>query len=212
MKKFHWMTAAALGLTTAAAPCLAQSGLYLGASLGSAQHSIDTGSINRQLVDLGFSGAATSSNKDDTAFKVTVGWQTVPHIALEVSYVDLGEPEYSSTATRPGTFGAKLKTTAWTVDLVPQYQFGNGIGILGRIGFARTESKADFSASGAFRLGESSGKEHRNGWDIGLGVSYAFTRNLTIRAEWTHFPDIGGDAVGGKYDTNLFTAGALWKF
>ena len=213
MKKFQWMTAAVVGAAAAwMTPALAQSGFYIAAGAGAARHSLDTSNVNRQLTALGFTGARTSSSESETGYRISAGWQTVPHVALEVSYVDLGKPEWSSTADRPGTFGARLKTTAWTIDLVPQYHFRNGFGILGRLGYARTESKADFSSSGVFRLGSSSAKERRNGWDAGLGVSYAITKNLSVRAEWTHFPDIGGDAVGGRYDTNLYTAGAVFRF
>jgi opacity protein-like surface antigen len=68
-----------------------------------------------------------------------------------------------------------VKVTGWAIDLVPQYPFGNGFGVLGRIGYARTESSASYSGSGAFRLNESSIDKTHDGWNAGLGMSYAST-------------------------------------
>ena len=195
-----------------AAPSHAQSPFYVVGGVGTARHSIDTGAINSQLINLGFTGAATTSSNDDTAYRLGAGWYATPNLAVEASYFNLGKPDFSATATRSGTFGASLKTSGFAIDLVPQMQFANGVGINGRLGYARTETKANFSASGAFRLDSSSSKERRGGWDAGVGVSYALSRNVTVRAEWTRFMNIGGDQVGGKYDADVYVASVLWRF
>ena len=212
MKKLQLVSIAAAAVACAGPALAQQSPLYLGGGIGVAQHSIDTGNVSRQLVDLGFLGATTSASKDESAYKLSAGWQAHSNVAVEVSYFDLGKPDFNASSTRPGTFAAKLKVTGWSVDVVPQYQFANGIGLLGRLGYARTETKTDFSGTGVFRLIESSTKERRNTWDAGAGVSYAINKNLSLRAEWTYFPDIGGDAVGGKYSANMYTVSGFWRF
>jgi len=95
---------------------------------------------------------------------------------------------------------------------VPQYQFDNGFGVFGRLGYARTDSDANFTGSGAFRLAQSSTSATQNGWDAGLGVSYAFNRNFSVRGEWTYYPDLGDESMGGQWDANVFLISAVWRF
>jgi OOP family OmpA-OmpF porin len=206
-------TAALLGCGMASAQSLPPaSAFYIVGGAGVAQHDINGGGISGQLVDLGYLGATTSVSNDETAWRIGAGWIAHPNLGIEVSYFDLGKPGYTSTATRPGSFDASIAVTGWSIDLVPQYQFGNNIGVFGRLGYARTESDANFSGSGAFRLGQSSANKTRNNWDAGLGVSYAFTRNLSVRGEWTYYPDLGDDTMGGQWDANVFTLSAVWRF
>ncbi len=212
MKKTIIAAAVALACGAAQAQTAPASQFYVVGGIGVAQHDIDGGNINRQLVDLGYLGASTSVSNDETAWRVGAGWQPHRHFAVEVSYFDLGKPSFSSTATRPGTFDANIKVTGWAIDLVPQYQFGNGFGVLGRIGYARTESSASYSGSGAFRLNETSIDKTHDGWDAGLGASYDFNRNFGIRAEWTYVPDVGDDTMGGRWDANVFSISAIWRF
>lgn len=188
------------------------SSFYLVGGIGTAQHDIDGGSISRQLVDLGFLGAGTSVSNDKTAWRIGGGWQAHRHLGVELSYFDLGKPGYTSTATRPGSLDAGIDVSGWSLDLVPQYQFENNVGVFGRLGYARTESSANFSGNGAFRLLQTSADKTRNGWDAGLGVSYAFNRNLSLRGEWTYYPDLGDDTMGGQWDANVFTLSAVWRF
>jgi OOP family OmpA-OmpF porin len=187
--------------------------LYVLGAVGSAMHDIDGGGIDRQLGELGYAGASTSVNDDETAWRIGAGWQAMPWLAVELAYFDLGKPGFTSTALRPGEFRGTVDVTGWSLDLVPQYQFQNtGFGVFGRVGYARTEAKARYSGTGAFALREDSATEHNNGWDAGLGVSYAFNKNFSVRGEWTRYFDIGGDRIGGAFDTDVYSVSAVYRF
>lgn len=188
------------------------SDFYVVGGAGWAKHDIDGGSISSQLASLGYVGATTSVSNDETAWRIGAGWLPHPNIGIELSYFDLGKPSYTSTATRPGSLDASIKVTGWSIDVVPQYQFENGFGVFGRLGYARTDSDASFSGSGAFRLAQSSTSATQNGWDAGLGVSYAFSRNFSVRGEWTYYPDLGDESMGGQWDANVFLISAVWRF
>jgi OOP family OmpA-OmpF porin len=204
-------TGTASGATTPAWPSLGT--LYVHAGVGAAIHDIDGGGIDRQLGDLGFAGASTSVNDDETGWRVGAGWQALPWLALELSYFDLGNPGFSSTALRPGTFEARGEVTGWSLDLVPQYQIGTtGFGVFGRLGYARTETKARFTGSGAFTLREESVTARNDSWDAGLGVSYAFNRNFSVRGEWTRYMDLGDERMGGEFDADLFSVSVVYRF
>lgn len=198
---------------TSTSPAMSLGALYVAGTIGTARHDIDGGSIDRQLGDLGFAGASTSVDDDDTAWRITGGWQVLPWLGVEVSYFDLGNPGFSATALRPGTFEASLDVTGWQVDVVPQYVFQDtGFAVFGRLGYVRSETEARFGGSGAFSLRTDSVESSNNSWDAGLGVSYAFTNNFSVRAEWTRYMDLGDDSVGGEFDADMFAVSAVWRF
>jgi OmpA-OmpF porin, OOP family len=185
---------------------------YAGASLGGAWHDIDRGSLGRQLSELGYTGNSVSSDDSDVAWKVFGGWQPHPNVALELSYFDLGRPRFGATFFRPGELDARLKVTGWALDVVPQWQFANNWTVFGRAGYARSETEARLSGSGAFDLLETRAKRNQDSWNAGLGVGYAFNRNLVVRGEWTFFSDLGHRDLGGRFDANVVSVSALWRF
>ena len=188
------------------------SSLYVAGTLGYAQSNIDAGSISQQVQELGFTGVNTTTSDGEFAWRIGGGWQPLKNLAIEVSYFDLGKPGYTVTASRPGSLDAQIKVSGWSVDLVPQYDFNDTWGVYGRAGYAWSESKASFTGSGNFELLQNSVKETHNGWDAGLGLSYRINRNAAVRAEWTYYPDLGGEAMGGSFDANMFSVSLVWRF
>ncbi len=186
--------------------------LYVAGTLGYAQNGIDTGSISQQVQDLGFKNVNTSSDDGQFAWRITGGWQPLKNLAFEVSYFDLGKPGYTVTAQQAGALDASIKVSGWSVDLVPQYEFNDQWGIFARGGYAWSESKASFTGTGNFELLQNSVKETNNGWDAGVGVSYRINKNIALRAEWTYYPDLGGEAMGGNFNANFYSLSAVWRF
>jgi opacity protein-like surface antigen len=45
----------------------------------------------------------------------------------------------------------------------------------------------------------------------GVGVQWDFAKNVTLRAEWKRFVDVG-DANTGEFDLNLYSVGLLFRF
>ena len=103
---------------------------------------------------------------------------------------------------RPGELSARLKVTGWSLDVVPQWQFANNWTAFGRVGYSRSETEGRFSGSGAFEVMETSADRHQDSWNAGLGVGYAFGRNLVVRGEWTFYSDLGHRDLGGRFDAN----------
>jgi len=44
-----------------------------------------------------------------------------------------------------------------------------------------------------------------------LGLRYDFTRNVMMRAQWERFR-VGGSAVGGKNDVDLYSVDLAYRF
>ena len=183
------------------------------AASASAKHDIDGGSISSQLASLGYRGATTSVSNDETAWRIGAGWLPHPNIGIELSYFDLGKPSYTSTATRPGIVRRQHQGDRLVDRRRAAVRVRTTVSACSA-GWATPgpTAKANFSGSGAFRLAQSSTSATQNGWDAGLGVSYAFNRNFSVRGEWTYYPDLGDESMGGQWDANVFLISAVWRF
>jgi opacity protein-like surface antigen len=204
--------AAALAQSPADPAPFSLGALYVLGAVGHASHDLDAGGVAGQLQGLGFRDPSVSTDDSDTAWRVGAGWQFHRNVALELSYFRLGEAGFSATAARPGEFSGNVRVTGWALDVVPQIRFANNWGVFGRVGYVRSESRGRFSGSGAFEVVESRRTERNNGWNAGLGVSYAFGANLEVRGEWTRFADLSDETLGGEFDSDVFWLSALWRF
>lgn len=94
--KCHVIAAALIALATM--PALADDnpgGLYLGAGVGQ---------FNLEIDDVNDATAAIEHfDSDDTTFKVFAGWRFMPFLAVELTYMDLGNPEDTIGGTRVET-------------------------------------------------------------------------------------------------------------
>jgi hypothetical protein len=90
--------ATAVLLALGASPAFAQSendqGFYLGAGAGR---------FNVEIDDVGdVPDTIGSFDADDTTFKVFAGWRFNPYLAVELDYLDLGNPEDEIDGRRAG--------------------------------------------------------------------------------------------------------------
>ena len=108
---------------------------------------------------------------------------------------------------------AKVDVTGWAVDLVPMYHFQGTPGACSAASaMCAARRSRGCRRSGPFLDASAQGKQNSNGWDAGLGASYAFSRNFEVRGEWTYYGNLGGDNVGGEFDANAFLISAVWRF
>jgi hypothetical protein len=118
--------AAALLLTSGIAAAGAESGLYLGGSLGTTSVDVDTGTVE--------------FDDDDTGYKIFAGYNfgLIPllDLAVEGSYVDFGEVSSSQIGN------ADVGITAWDAFGVAGFKLGP-IGVFGKVGMIAWESESD---------------------------------------------------------------------
>jgi OOP family OmpA-OmpF porin len=192
---------AALVASTLAVPAFAQSAMtgrpYIGAA-GGGSH------VN------GGCAAGISCDNSDTAWKIYGGWTFPGDFAAEVTYYDLGK----FTASAPGTgTGASLRGTYWGLGGAWLPQFGpSGWGGAVRLGAAYGEGK--LGATGF-------DSQTRNDWHpyAGLGVSYAFSKNVKVEADWdwtrlgSQFTDpVSGITAKGDDTVQTYMIGATYTF
>lgn len=195
MKIRKILVAAALALSATQAS--AQGG-YIGGSIGQSDidDEITTGLINgNQSVD-----------GKDTAWKIFGGYMFNRHFGLEVAYVDLGELSYSGTFTEGSlTFpvtGGKVEVWGFNISAIGALPVTEQFSVFGKLGLFFWEAEANDTTGGRPFFATDDGAD----LSFGVGLSFNFTRNLGVRAEWEMFDKVS-DA-----DASLISVGLLWRF
>ena len=152
-------------------------------------------------------------DKTDSGGKFFIGRQFSRHLAVEGGYVNLGAAKANGTiGGLPATFDRDAN--AWDVSAVILVPRGERLSLLGKLGFARSETKFKGTVAG----GPVDVSEKRNAYTFGAGAQYSIGRSLAVRAEFQRYTKTGGPSLtpyigSAAEDTVDFASlGALWKF
>jgi len=183
------------------APALAQSqasGWYVGGSIGQMEA--------KDACD----GVGIGCDDKDTAWKIFAGYQINQNFAVEGGYTDLGKVSASGTVGGVSV-NAKAEATAWELVGVGSIPVGNSFSLYGKGGFYRGEVDAD--ASAAIPGFSASAQESDTNTDLtfGIGAAFAVNRNVSLRAEWQRYKDVGGSDTG-ESDIDVMSVGLLFRF
>jgi OOP family OmpA-OmpF porin len=200
-------TLVVLGVAAAAfaLPALAQmstSNLYAGASIGQAK------------AKDACEGASSCDDKD-TAWRVFLGYQFTPNIAVEAGYADLGKATASGSVFVPGVgtvaADAKFESTAWDLVAVGMLPLASQFSLYGKLGLYYGEVKASGSGTVGGITVPVSDKDTTTDLTFGIGAGWDINRNFGIRAEYQKYKDMGGSNTG-KSDIDVLSIGALYRF
>lgn len=185
--KFVVQSLAALALISSSAAMAADSGWYVGASLGQ--------STVKDFCD-GLP-ATVSCDEKDTGWKLFGGHQFSKNLAVEFGWVDLGE----ATLSGPGG-AATAETSGFGASVIGAIPLGDSFSLFARAGgnYLKTEWAGVVSA-------DDSGIE----FNLGLGAQFDFGKSIAVRAEWERYFDVGGDNTG-EADVDLLSVGAIFLF
>ncbi len=175
-------TCAALGAMPSYAQ-LANSGLYIGGSIGPSRFQGDA------------IGGVSTRDRSDTGGKAHVGYEFTPNIALELGYADLGSAD--SAAGDVDTSGAFL-------DVVGKMPFTQQLSGIARVG--AFSGRSDFTSV----VPGVSGRTRSTQPKLGLGLQYDFTKNVSLRGEWERYRF--ERTTGSKANTDLATIGLNFRF
>jgi len=181
-----------LGLA-AAAPAVAQdTGLYLGASFGSGK--------SKNTCE-GFVGTCDDT---DTAYKLFGGYQVNRNFGWELAYGYLGD------VTGTGTFGGQafdFEVTNKALDFsgIITLPVNDRFAVFGRLGVYRSQVELRGTFPGL------QGGDHNTSFTWGLGMRFDFGRAFAVRAEWQHYPEIGGSNAGID-DIDYLSLGVVMRF
>lgn len=185
----------------------ADSGFYLGGSVGQAKLDNLSGSdLDRELARNGYT-STTNLDDSDTGWKLFAGYRFMKNFALEGAYTNFGTFSARSAITAPsaGVVNTDVDLEAWTVSAVGILPIGDHFSVFGRLGV--NVWNVDVSATGTGSGGTARAAVSEDGTNVvyGLGAAYAVSKNLGVRAEWERY-DFDGT------DVDLLSAGVSFSF
>ena len=183
---------------------------YLGASAGPTQATIDDARIQQNLAAQGFTNASISDHNRDTGYKVFGGYRFNPHWALEASYFDLGQYRFDASTTPAGTLSGAVRLRGLALDAVLTAPLTDKFSVFGKLGAHTTEASDNFAGSGAVSVANTSPSKTELNAKIGIGMQYAFTDALAVRAELERYRV--NDAVGSRGDVDHLSVGLVYTW
>lgn len=222
-------TAIAIGLVLASSVAMAQQAqpkFYVGANIGEARvNAGDLGDfINEsasELRALGVQNISSKVDESDTAFKIFAGYQFNKWFAVEGGYSNFGEFDIGLSASDPrgpvsASTNASAKVSALFIDLVGHLPANDSFSVFGKGGLAytRTETKGSgsFTAPGQSFSESFSEKENEVVPKLGVGLQWNATANLSFRAEYEVYFNVGEEETTGQSNVKMLTAGAMFRF
>ena len=185
-------------------------GLYGGINVGRSRATIDDARISGNLVNNGFAVNSLTDDNRSTGFKAFGGYQFDKNFALEGGVFTLGTFGYHATTTPAGTLDGEAKVRGLNLDLVGTLPINDRFSVFGRAGVTYAEAKDRFTSTGAVVVSNPNPSERAANWKAGVGLQYAFTPALSMRAELERYRI--NDAVGNKGDVDMASIGLVFRF
>lgn len=144
-------------------------------------------------------GSATDSNPGNaltkartTAYSLLAGYQLTDNFAVEAAYTDIGKTAQNAIS---------LKNSATSLSAVGRVALGNsGVSALGKLGYASTRTVASTGQAAS-----------RGDLTYGLGVEYALSKNVSLRANWDQYA-MGDNISIFKSREDIYSLGATYRF
>ena len=201
-----------LTLALMAAPfAMAQdAGWYGGANVGRTQASIDDARITSGLLGSGLTTTSIEDNDRDRGYKLFGGYQYNKNFAVEAGYFDLGRFGFVANTTPAGTLNGDIKIRGLNLDAVGILPITEKFSAFGRLGVTYARTNGAFAGTGAVNVLNPNPSEKDTNLKVGLGVQYAMTDALSLRAEIERYRV--NDAVGNKGDVDMASIGLVYRF
>lgn len=186
------------------------SGWYAGANVGRSLATIDDPRIASGLQAGGLATSSISDRDRNHGFKLYGGYQLNRNFAIEGGYFDLGKFGYTATTVPAGTLTGDIKVKGLNLDLVGIVPLTEKFSAFGRAGVNYAQARDTFSSTGAVRVTNPNPSKNEANFKLGLGVQYAFTDALAVRAEAERYRI--NDAIGNKGHIDLVSVGLIYRF
>ena len=188
-------------------------GWYVGGNVGQSRAKIDDERITSSLLGAGFTSTSITDDDRDLGYKIYGGYQFNKNFALEGGYFDLGEFGFTATTAVPsaGTLNGNIKLRGLNLDAVGILPITEKFSAFGRVGVNYAQARDNFTSTGLVPVltNPNPSKKDTN-YKVGLGLQYAVTESLAVRAEAERYRI--DDAVGNKGDIDLFSVGLVYRF
>lgn len=183
---------------------------YGGLAVGRATSSFNEQRMTNSLLGAGVTTTTLSSDTRGNAFKLFGGYQFNRNVAVEAGYFNLGKFGFSGDTAPAGTVDGRLKVHGFNLDLVGTVPLTTNLSALARVGAQYARTRATFGATGAALPAGGSRKESDTNAKWGLGLQYAFSPSLLMRAEVERHRI--ADTVGSHGNADVVTVGLVFPF
>ena len=185
-------------------------GPYIGANLGTTRAQFNNDFINSTLAGQGFTVNSGTVDNSSTGFKLFGGYQLNRNFAVEGGYFDLGRFNYRVNTTPLGTFTSDTQVRGLNLDLVGILPFNDYFSVFGRVGAAYAQNRANFARTGVPSLINSPTSRNDTNVKVGLGMQYAITEALAVRAELERYRV--SDPVRNRGNIDMASIGLVYRF
>jgi OOP family OmpA-OmpF porin len=191
-----------------------ESGWYGAASLGVSSYGNsqdDENDLESELAAQSIQSTATV-NDNPAGFMLGLGYQFNHYLAVEGSYVDLGQATANVAVTSPAVVSIEedAQATGESLDLLGLLPVSERVRLFGRLGVFNYSLDETLSSSVPVPLTNPSSSGTTFDW--GVGVDIRFTQLLGLRAGLTQYHNVGDGSTTGKQDIDLVYAELLLHF
>lgn len=207
---FRLLALAGLGALLAA-PAFGQdtSHFYGGIGAGIARSANETARTTGILLP-GIDTSASSSDRNDNAYKVFGGYQINRNIALEAGYFNLGKSRFTTQTSPAGSLSGATKVQGLNFDVVGTLPFTQRLSGLARVGAQQAFSQEDYSGTGAGAGVSSSTKHNNTNYKVGLGMQYEISPAMWIRGEMERYRV--KDTTGHRNNIDVASVSLVFPF
>ena len=186
------------------------SGWYGGANIGRSSATIDNARITSGLASSGLSTTSIANRDRDTAYKIYGGYQFNKYIGLEGGYFDLGKFGFTANTLPLGTLNGNTRLRGFNLDAVGTLPLSERFSALGRIGINNAQARDSFTGTGAVNVTNPNPSKRDTNYKLGVGVQYAFSDALAMRAEMERYRV--NDAIGNRGHVDVVSVGLVYSF
>ena len=201
--KTLYLSLGVLGLTAASASAAlaADSSWYAGVDIGGTKAQGGVSALDQNFATDG--GVSTKLDTKGWTTSLFGGYKFNKNFALEAKFADLGKYKLDGTVGA-ATEAAKAHPMAFCLSGVGTLPLGDQFSAYGSVGACRWNDRASVTRDGTSVVG------HDKGTDLtyGVGVAYAVTENVDLRAGWNRYAKV----LHNKQDVNAFTVGLAYNF
>jgi OOP family OmpA-OmpF porin len=185
-------------------------GWYIGGNLGGTRADFKNDSVNRSLAGQGFTVNSTTTDNRSSGGKIFGGYQLTPNFAVEGGYFDLGRFSYGSTTTPAGTFSGNTRVNGLNLDLVGMAPLSDRFSVFGRVGAAYAQNRGSVASTGFILLNTSNVRRNDTKLKVGLGIQYAISDALAVRAELERYRI--SDPIRNRSNIDMASIGLVYSF
>ena len=183
---------------------------YGGLSVGQSRSRIDEARLLSSRMGAGMSLTTLDRDRTATGYKALLGYQMSDMWAIEGGYFNLGRFNFGGDVTPPGRLNGSLRAQGFNADLVARMPLTQNLSALARVGGIYARTNDHFEGSGSAQPINTSPMTRGKGYKAGLGLNYAISSTLSLRAEAERYRVY--DAIGNRGNINLVSVGLVMPF